>query len=109
MGRFGRPKQIGFVEKTMSDEKKTLWAHRGEDGVSREKQLLIDILCATVGGPMYYRGKDVALAPRGMRTRESDGNASSAMPPRPWRSSRCEAVQRDVVALVPSLKKDIVE
>ena len=32
------------------------WAHRGEDGVMREKQLLIDFLCASAGGPMYYRG-----------------------------------------------------
>src|ERR1700704_3951472 len=76
-------------EKRMSDEKKTLyerlggygglraggndllprlqadpqlgrfWAHRGEDGVKREKQLLIDFLCASAGGPMYYRGRDM--------------------------------------------------
>jgi len=25
------------------------WAHRGEDGVKREKQLLIDFLCASAG------------------------------------------------------------
>ena len=37
------------------------WAHRGEDGVIREKQLLIDFLCASAGGPMYYRGRDMAL------------------------------------------------
>jgi hemoglobin len=33
------------------------WAHRGEDGVMREKQLLIDFLCASAGGPIYYRGR----------------------------------------------------
>ena len=38
------------------------WAHRGEDGIMREKQLLIDFLCANAGGPMYYRGRDMALA-----------------------------------------------
>jgi hemoglobin len=27
------------------------WAHRGEDGVMREKQLLIDFLCTSAGGP----------------------------------------------------------
>ncbi|MGB8896189.1 MAG: hypothetical protein WCD13_18070 [Pseudolabrys sp.] len=26
------------------------WAHRGEDGIMREKQLLIDFLCASAGG-----------------------------------------------------------
>src|SRR5262247_3042184 len=50
------------------------WAHRGEDGIMREKQLLIDFLCASAGGPMYYRGRDMALAHRGMRISESDWN-----------------------------------
>jgi hemoglobin len=27
------------------------WAHRGEDGIKREKQLLIDFLCKKAGGP----------------------------------------------------------
>lgn len=48
------------------------WAHRGEDGVKREKQLLIDFLCASAGGPMYYRGRDMLLTHRGMRISESD-------------------------------------
>jgi hypothetical protein len=36
------------------------WAHRGEDGIKGEKQLLIDFLCASAGGPVYYRGRDMA-------------------------------------------------
>jgi len=40
------------------------WAHRGADGVEREKQLLIDFLCASAGGPVYYRGRDMALTHR---------------------------------------------
>ena len=28
------------------------WAHRGQDGLDREKQLLIDFLCANAGGPL---------------------------------------------------------
>ena len=39
------------------------WAHRGEDGVKREKQLLIDFLCERAGGPIYYRGREMLLAP----------------------------------------------
>ena len=50
------------------------WAHRGEDGVMREKQLLIDFLCASAGGPMYYRGRDMLLVHRGMRISDSDWN-----------------------------------
>jgi hemoglobin len=50
------------------------WAHRGEDGVMREKQLLIDFLCASAGGPTYYRGRHMVLTHRGMRISESDWN-----------------------------------
>jgi hemoglobin len=86
------------------------WQHRGEDGVRREKQLLIDFLCASAGGPLYYRGRDMATVHRGMRISESDWtiflnhvNATLdkfAVPAR----ERGEAV-----AFVESLKKDIVE
>jgi hemoglobin len=86
------------------------WQHRGEDGVRREKQLLIDFLCASAGGPLYYRGRDMATAHRGMGISESDWtiflnhvNATLdkfAVPAR----ERGEAL-----AFVESLKKDIVE
>jgi hemoglobin len=38
----------------------------------REKQLLIDFLCTSAGGPTYYRGRDMLLCHRGMRISESD-------------------------------------
>ena len=41
--------------------------HRGADGIQREKQLLIDFLGSSVGGPVYYRGRDMVLTHRGMR------------------------------------------
>jgi hemoglobin len=86
------------------------WAHRGADGVAREKQLLIDFLCATAGGPMYYRGRDMALCHRGMRISESDwsillGHAAATLA----KFRVPEAEQREVVAFVQSLKKEIVE
>jgi hemoglobin len=30
-----------------------LWQHRGDNGIAREKQLLIDYPGAAAGGPMY--------------------------------------------------------
>ncbi len=42
------------------------WKHRGEDGVRREKQLLIDFLCASAGGPLYYVGRDMKTSHRGL-------------------------------------------
>ena len=86
------------------------WAHRGEDGVKREKQLLIDFLCASAGGPLYYRGRDMLLTHRGMRISESDwtvflGHAAATLA----KFKVPAAEQKDVVAFVQSLKKDIVE
>jgi len=48
------------------------WAHRGEDGLRREKQLLIDFLCASAGGPLYYTGRDMATSHKGMGINEGD-------------------------------------
>jgi hemoglobin len=86
------------------------WAHRGADGVAREKQLLIDYLCHCAGGPMYYTGRDMALAHRGMRVSESDWSTflnHAAATLAKFKVGVNE--QRDVVAFVQSLKKDIVE
>ena len=86
------------------------WAHRGEDGVEREKQLLIDFLCASAGGQTYYRGRDMVLTHRGMRINESDwnillGHAAATLA----KFQVPEAEKREVVAFVQSLKKEIVE
>ena len=86
------------------------WAHRGEDGVMREKQLLIDFLCASAGGPMYYRGRDMVLVHRGMRISDSDwnvflGHAGATLA----KFHVPETEQRDVVAFVQGLKNDCVE
>ena len=86
------------------------WAHRGEDGVKRERQLLIDLLCERAGGPVYYRGREMLLAHRGMKIRESDwnvflGHAAATLA----KFKVPESEQRDVVEFVQSLKKEIVE
>jgi hemoglobin len=86
------------------------WAHRGEDGIRREKQLLIDFLCASAGGPMYYRGRDMVVTHRGMRISESDwnvflGHAGATL----QKFDVPQAEQKDVVAFVQSLKSQIVE
>jgi hemoglobin len=86
------------------------WAHRGEDGIMREKQLLIDFLCASAGGPVYYRGRDMTLTHRGMRISESDwnvflGHAAATLA----KFKVPDAEQREVVAFVQSLKSDCVE
>jgi len=86
------------------------WAHRGADGVAREKQLLIDYLCECSGGPIYYRGRNMTLAHRGMRINESDwnvflGHAAATLA----KFKVPQAEQQEVVTFVQGLKNDIVE
>jgi hemoglobin len=86
------------------------WQNRGDDGVAREKQLLIDYLCAKAGGSMYYTGRDMLLAHKGMKISESDwsiflNHAGATMKALNVPQRECE----EVAALVTGLKPDIVE
>jgi hemoglobin len=86
------------------------WNNRAEDSIMREKQLLIDYLCASAGGPMYYRGRDMLLSHRGMGITESDWNIFLGHAAATFAKFKVpDAEQREVVAFVESLKKDIVE
>jgi len=48
------------------------WENRGDDGIAREKQLLINYLCSSAGGPMLYTGRDMLTSHRGMGITDSD-------------------------------------
>ena len=86
------------------------WQNRGDDGVEREKQLLIDYLCSNAGGPIYYTGGDMKVSHKGMKISEGDwakffGHAGATMQALQVPQKECD----DVVAFVLSLKSDIVE
>lgn len=86
------------------------WQNRGNDGVKREKQLLIDYLCSNAGGPVYYTGRDMKLSHVGMKISESDwsvfmGHAGDTMTALNVPQQECD----DVAGFVLSLKEDIVE
>lgn len=42
------------------------WVNRSEDTNARDLQSLIDFTVNATGGQMYYRGRDMALAHKGM-------------------------------------------
>ncbi len=48
------------------------WAHRGDDGITREKQLIVDFVVAKAGGPLYYTGREMKLSHKGMRISQQD-------------------------------------
>lgn len=86
------------------------WLNRGEDGMAREKQLLVDYLCSNTGGSMYYTGRQMKLSHKGMRISERDWSiflehAGATMKALRVPQRECE----EVAAFVLSLKDDIVE
>ncbi|MCC6553552.1 MAG: group 1 truncated hemoglobin [Polyangiaceae bacterium] len=86
------------------------WAHRGTDGIARERQLLIDFLASSTGGPMYYTGRDMTTTHRGMRISESDWTAFLGHAAATLDKFQVPGPERDeVVSFVLSLKKEIVE
>ena len=86
------------------------WQNRGEDGIRREKQLLIDFLCASAGGPMYYTGRDMKTSHKGMKISEADWSAFLGHLHATLDAFKVPQAERDeVVAFVQSTKADIVE
>ncbi len=86
------------------------WQHRGEDGLKREKQLLVDFLCASAGGPMYYTGRDMKLSHKGMRISESDWSVFEGHLNATLDAFKVPQAERDeVVGFVQSTKADMVE
>lgn len=86
------------------------YQHRGEDGLRRSRQILIDYLCSSAGGPLYYTGRDMKVTHKGMKISESDWSAflgylndtlDTLQVPQPER--------KEVVALMQSTKAEIVE
>lgn len=86
------------------------WAHRGADGIQREYQLLVDFLCNAAGGPMYYTGRDMKLAHKGMRISAADWDAFMGHLNATLDKFALPAAERaDVVAFIQSTRGDMVE
>ncbi len=100
-----------LLPRLMSDSRlKRFWEHRGEDGLKREKQLLIDFLCASAGGPMYYTGRDMKISHKGMKISEADWTTFMGHVNATLDAFKVPKTERgEVVAFVQSLKRDIVE
>jgi len=63
-----------LLHRLMSDSQLgRFWAQRGEDGIRREKQSLIDFLCADGGGHLYYTGRDMVTSHKGMGITAKEG------------------------------------
>lgn len=86
------------------------YQHRGEDGLRRSRQLLIDFLCSSAGGPLYYTGRDMKITHKGMKISESDWSAFLGHLNATLEALQVPPAERDeVVALMQGTKQDIVE
>ncbi|KZL17043.1 Group 1 truncated hemoglobin GlbN [Pseudovibrio axinellae] len=85
------------------------WQNRGEDGIAREKQLLIDYLAYSAGGPLYYTGRDMVITHTGMGVTEADWDVFLAHLKATLESFNLpEAEFNDTVGFVSSLKAEIL-
>lgn len=99
VARLAKDKQLG-----------RFWEHRGEDGIKREKQLVVDFIANQAGGNLYYRGRDMKISHKGMRISKDDWkimmkhlNATLdkfALP---------KKERKDVIAFIESTRDDMVE
>lgn len=92
------------------DQLGRFWEHRGADGLQREKQLLVDFLCQQAGGPLYYTGRNMLTAHRGMRISESDwqrfiGHLQATLA----HFELGDAERNDVLNFIQGTKAEIVE
>ena len=100
-----------LLPRLMNDEKlRRFWDHRGTDGLLREKQLLIDFLAHSAGGPMYYTGRNMETAHAGMKIDESDwerfiGHLTATLD----HFGLAEAERTDALNFIESTKDEIVE
>ena len=86
------------------------WQNRGDDGLAREKQLLIDFLCSSAGGPLLYTGRNMADSHKGMGISEDDWRAFTGHLNATLDKFELPAAERnDVIGFVEITKPDIVE
>ena len=92
------------------DKLRRFWDHRGDDGIEREKQLLVDFLSAESGGPMLYTGRDMLTTHKGMQIDEDDwerliGHLTETL----GSFNVPEQETSEVLAFIESTKQEIVE
>lgn len=86
------------------------WSDRASDSIRREKQLLIDFLCSSAGGALYYTGRDMVTSHKGMGVSAKDwevfvGHLDATL----HKFQVPDRERGEVRAFVQSTRADIVE
>jgi hemoglobin len=86
------------------------WEHRGEDGIQREKQLIVDFIANKAGGQLYYTGREMKLSHKGMRISEKDWDIlMKHLNATLDKFALAPKERQDVIDFIVSTKDDMVE
>ncbi len=86
------------------------WAHRGMDGLKREKQLIVDFIVNQAGGPLHYGGREMKASHAGMRITPDDWKIFMGHLDLTLQKFNVPSQEKaDVVSFMESLKDDIIE
>lgn len=86
------------------------WAHRGADGLAREKQLVIDFIVSRAGGPLNYPGREMKESHVGMRITEADWAAFKRHLAATLEAFKVPEHERaEVIAFMDGTKADILD
>jgi hemoglobin len=86
------------------------WRGHSTDSMKRDRQLIVDFLCAALGGPVIYRGRDMKTSHAGLNISERDWQIFVAHTVATLDKFRVpEKEKQEFLACAGSLKGDIVE
>jgi len=86
------------------------WKGKCKDSMKKDRQLVVDFLCAATGGPIHYLGRDMKTSHEGLGISESDwqvfvDHTVSCLDD----LGVAETEKNEFLAAAASLKTDIVE
>ena len=86
------------------------WRGKCKDSLKKERQILVDFLCAATGGPVHYAGRDMRTSHDGLGISESDWSVFAQHAVASLDDlGVAEREKGEVLALAGSLRGDIVE
>ena len=100
-----------FIGRLVSDKQfEKFFAGFSNDSKKRIRQHLLDQLCAATGGPCVYMGRDMKTTHGGLGITEDDWKVAVNHLTASFDKAKVHKKEKDeLLALVSSLKKDIVE
>ncbi|HEV2690870.1 MAG TPA: group 1 truncated hemoglobin [Bryobacteraceae bacterium] len=86
------------------------WKGKCRDSLRKERQILVDYLCAATGGPVNYSGRDMKTSHEGLGISESDWDLFAKHAVASLEDLGVpQSEKNEVLALAASLRADIVE